>query len=62
MTGAALRAWRTARGWSQARLSREIGLTGWRETVCRWETDKVPVPEWVGRLTDALARNERVGR
>lgn len=47
LSGMELKAWRLARGLSQAALGKEMGY-GWR-TICQWEAGKKAVRKWVQR-------------
>jgi len=52
MTHEELRQWLDARGWSQVRLSKEIGMTP--RQVNRWVTGRVVIPKWFIILKDKL--------
>ena len=54
MTGSDLRAWRKAKGWSQARLAQEIGR-GLR-MVQHYEAGTSPIPRPVALLLRFLAK------
>ena len=52
MTGAQLRAWRKAHGWTQVQLAEELGVS--RRLVQYYEADKVRIPLIVEKLVSWL--------
>jgi transcriptional regulator with XRE-family HTH domain len=48
MTPGDLKAFRTARKWSQSRMANELGVG--RRTICRWEAGEARIPAAIGKL------------
>lgn len=57
MTADELRSIRAQLGLTQAELADRIGTT--RNSVARWENERVPIREPIARLVEMLARSEK---